>query len=250
MAENTGENSDPAFDIQVPKASPREEVESAKILFQEGLLEEAKRILHRVLISHPSFGRAKRLLQEIRNSELDLLLNRSTSSSPDRFRIEDPEAILRKLGSDLGILVDREAGSIDPKRENWSHSPPLQPRERFDLAVAFFEMDCFRDAVRELEEALRQVRLENSILDELGISMVALQAESLICMEEAFEAKMFLAPILNESEISHELKLPLYYLAARSEEMLGARIEAKAWLEKVMEIDPLFRDANFRIRLL
>ena len=250
MSENTGEKSKPAFDLQVPKASAGDEVESAKILFQEGLLDEAKRILHRVLISHPSYGKASRLLEQIRNSELDQLLNRPGSRASDRRKPEDPAKIARRLEADLGITLEQESGSIDPARENWVHGGSLLPRERFDLAIAFFEMGCLRDVIRELEEAIRQVRLESSILDETGVSMVALLSESLILLERAFEAKMFLAPVLNEPEISHETKLPLYYIAARSEELLGAKKEAKAWLEKVMEIDPLYRDANFRIRLL
>ena len=250
MSENKGENSKSAFDIQMPKASAGDEVESAKILFQEGLLDEAKRILHKVLISHPSYGRATRLLQEIRGAELDHLLNRSGSKGTDRRKPEDPAKILRKLEADLGLTLEQDLSAINPAQENWVHSGALLPVERFDLAIAFFEMGCFRDVIRELEEALRQVRLENSILDETGVSMVALLAESLISLQEAFEAKMFLAPILSEPEISHETKLPLYYLAARSEELLGGRKEARAWLEKVLEIDPLYRDANFRIRLL
>jgi tetratricopeptide (TPR) repeat protein len=249
VAENKGENSKSDFDLQVPKSSARDEVESAKILFQEGLLDEAKKTLHRILISHPAYSRASKLLKEIQKTELNHILNRSQASS-DRRKMEDPERILRKLEADLGISIESRSAVLDPAHENWTHSMELSSQERFDLGIAFFEMGCFRDADRELAEALRIFRVENSSLDESGVSIVALRAESLIRLEEAFEAKMFLAPILNEPEISHELKLPLYYLAARSEELLGARVEAKAWLQKVMDIDPLFRDANFRIRLL
>ncbi len=250
MADNTGEKPESKFDLQLPKPSAKDEVESAKILFQEGLLDEAKRLLHRVLISSPSYSRASRLLKDIQKAELDLILNRSQSLSVDRKKLEDPEGILRKLEADLGITIEEQSGAFNPTQENWIHTMELGPRERFDLAVGFFEMGCFRDADRELMEALRQVRLQNSSLDEAGVSIVALRAEALIRLENAFEAKMFLAPILNEPEISHELKLPLYYLAGLAEEILGSRAEAKAWFEKVVEIDPLFRDANFRIRLL
>jgi tetratricopeptide (TPR) repeat protein len=249
VADNTGENSNSDFDLRVPKPSARDEVESAKILFQEGLLDEAKKILHRIIISHPSYAKASMLLKEIQKTELDHILNRSHASS-DRKKLEDPENILRKLEADLGISIDSRMVALDSTQEHWIHSMELGSRERLDLAIAFFEMGCYRDADRELIEALRIFRVENSSLDESGVSIVALRAESLIRLEEAFEAKMFLAPILNEPEISHELKLPLYYLAARSEELLGGRAEAKAWLQKVMDIDPLFRDANFRIRLL
>ncbi len=250
MAENTKEKSNPDFDLQVPKASAKDDVESAKILVQEGLLDEAKRLLHRVLITHPSYSRASKLLKEIQKTELDQILNRSRGYGSERKKLEHPDRVLKKLEADLGISLEGAADGLDPKKENWIHGVSLDFRERFDLAIAFYEMGCYRDADREAAEALRQYRVENSSLDETGVSIVALRAETLIRLEEAFEAKLFLMSILNEPEISHELKLPLYYLAARSEEMTGGYAEAKAWLQKVMDIDPLFRDANFRIRLL
>jgi len=250
VAENTGKNQNTPFDIQVPKPSAKDEVESAKILMQEGLLDEAKRLLHRVLISNPNYSRANQMLKEIQKIELDHLLNRSSNSSGGRRKIENPDEVIRKLESDLEIELSRKGSDFDPARENWNPIEALSIQGAFDLAVAFFEMGCFRDAVRELDGALRRVRQEQSSLDEVGIAIVVLQAECQIELDEAFEAKVFLAPILNEPELSHEAKLPLYYLAGRAEQALGYRAEAKAWYEKVIGIDPLFRDTHFRIRVL
>lgn len=250
MSENTEEKPNPHFDIQEPKLSAKDEVESAKILVSEGLWDEAKRILHRVLISNPSYARAQSLLKEIQKTELDQILNRSQPSGSSGRRLDDPSRVLQRLERDLGIDFSANEHGMDPKQENWFHQTELSSIEGFDLAIAFFEMGCFRDCVRELELALKKVRVQETVLDDHGVAIVALKAEALLLMGEAFDAKVFLAEILIEPEISHESKLPLYYLAGRCEEALGWEGEARAWYLKVIEIDPMFRDANFRIRVL
>ena len=250
MAENTEENASSKFSIQESKPTPDDDVESAKILFQEGLFDEAKKLLHQVLMRNPRFTRATSLLDEIRNEELNLILNRSSTLRGGRKPPEDPEAVIRKLEKDLGMDLISDKQALDPAVENWAHGHRESPEQAFDLAVAFFEMGCFRDAVIELEETLRAIRIARTELGELGVAAAALYAESLIELKEAFSAKSFLMPVLNELELNHEAKIPLFYMVGRAEELLGNAHDAKSWYNKVIEADPFFRDANFRVRVL
>ena len=250
MAENTEESENPKFSIQELKVSLDDDVESAKILFQEGLFDEAKKVLHQVLIRHPLFTRASQLLDEIRNEELNLILNRSSTLRGGKKPPEDPEAIIRKLEKDLGMDFGSSEGNFDPAVENWSHQNRDSPEQAYDLGVAFFEMGCYRDAMIELEEAIRRIRISRTELGDLGVAAAALYSESLIQLKEAFSAKSFLLPILNELELTHESKIPLFYLVGRAEELLGNSADAKSWYRKALEVDPFYRDAHFRIRVL
>ena len=250
MAENSGKFSNEKFSIQCTPPTPDEDVASARILFQEGLFEEAKKLLHRVLIQLPGYASAQKLLSEINQVELDRLLQYPLRKSKENVALENPDRVIEKLERDLGLGPSGGAGNFDPGRENWIHPRGSNVQEAYDLGVAFFEMGCYRDALRESAQALKQIRVKNSDLGELGVAIAVLSAESHLALGEAFETKTFLLPILSELEISHESKIPLYYLMALAEERLGYRIEARAWLEKVIEADPLYRDAQFRIRLL
>ncbi len=250
MAENTNENMPSGFSIQEPKPGPDEDVDSAKILLQEGLLEESKKLLHRVLIHHPGFTRAVELLGAVHSEELRRILNRSGSSRAGEGIREDPDAIIRSLEKDLGMSFFDEGGGFDPSRENWSHSHRESPVQAYDLGVAFFEMGCYRDAMVELEDALRCVRILRTELGELGVAAAALLGECMVALGDGFAAKSFIMSVVNEPELGHEAKIPLFYVAGRAEELLGNPSGAKAWFRKVLEVDPFFRDAGFRIRLL
>ena len=250
MAENTKENPESVESIRDPKPTADEEVDSARILFQEELFDEAKKLLHQVLIRHPHFSRAKTLLSEIQASELNALLNRNMMRRVAVKPLESPELVLRKLEKDLGLLLQDPEKGIDPALENWNHETRESPRDAFDLGVAFFEMGCYRDAIVELKEVLKRVRIERTELGELGVAAAALCAEAMIELNEGFEAKSFLLPILNEPELNHETRIPLFYLVGRADELLGNPGEARLWFKRVVEADPLFRDAGFRIRLL
>jgi len=250
VAENTNENAGSRFSIQEPAATPDEDVDSAKILLQEGLLEESKKLLHKVLIHHPGFVRAVELLDAVRAEELNLILNRTGTLRGTKGRPENPDAVIRSLEKELGVSLTGVEGGLDPGRENWVHSQRESPQQAFDLGVAFFEMGCYRDAIAELENALRSVRILQTELGELGVAAAALCAECMVGLGEGFAAKSFLLPVVNEPELGHEAKIPLFYMMGRAEEILGNQADAKAWFKKVVEVDPFFRDAGFRVRIL
>ncbi|MBC7395954.1 MAG: hypothetical protein H7333_00805 [Bdellovibrionales bacterium] len=233
------------FSLEVTRLAPDDEVESAKILVQEGLIEEAKKLLFQILFLKPKHKKARTLLSQIQEKEEQQLLSHHSSYIRKKVLVEDPHDIIQKLNHDLGLNLDTQ--SFDPSAENWHINAELSPRERYDLAVAFFEMGCFKDSMRELKYAEKAVRLEQTFLGEFGVAVVALYSECLVELDHTFEAKAYLEPILSEPDLKLEEKLILFYVMARIEESLGNTPSARGWFQKVIEVDQSFRDAQFRL---
>ena len=234
--------------------SINDELESAKILIQENLFEEAKHILFRMLtrINDPqslSHRRAKELLLKIETIELNELMTKVSRANPTK-NIEDSTSIITQLEKDLKLNSFEEE---EPLMENelWNvNESPTTAVGLFDLAVAFYEMGCFGDALRELRRAEKKIRIEESFLGELGVSVVALYAQTLVKLNQPFNAKIYLEPILLEPDLPHEQKIILYYTMGLTAQALEEKSNAKGWFQKVVASDPDFKDVQQRIRLL
>lgn len=245
MPENTKESADSSLGL------PDDEVESAKILLREGLVEEAKRTLYRTIGYHPHHVGAKKFLKQIQDLESKALFQQPAKKVTER--ISDPDAVIQKLELDLGLEpVLGEAALVDEQlvEQRWSVSGELSDTERFDLAVAFYEMGCYGDALRELERLERKVRIESSFLSTFGVSVIALKAQCWVGASRPFDAKMFLEPILAEPELKHEDKLTLYYCMGICEQSLGNAELALGWYQKIFSLNQDFQDIRFRIRQL
>lgn len=231
-----------------------DDLESARILIQENLLDESKRILFRMLTrisdtNSISYRRAREMLSQIEKIELDELMNKAPRGKRTP-RVEDPTRLIHSLEKDLSMEpIDSEMPIMEV--EQWSVvGERLPAREHLDLAVAFFEMGCYGDAIRELKKAEKRIRIEETFLGELGVSIVALQAQALIELGQPFDARIYLEPILLESDIPHEQKIILYYTMGLAEQALENKISAKAWLQKVKDTEPNFKDVEQRLRHL
>ena len=247
MPENTKQKPTNPFSLEVTRVTTYDELQSAKILFQEGLLEEAKKKLYQILIASPNYARAEELLSQIQAHELKGLLSKSVSSSrAQKIRTEDSAQIIDQLNTDLGLELNLQG--CNPEQENWVAHADLRPREHYDLGVAFFEMGCFRDAIRELKSAEKKIRMEQTFLGELGVSVVALSSEALVNLGRAYEAKAFLEPVLSEPDLKREEKNVLFYVMGLVEESLGNINDAKGWFQKVFDLEPDFRDTRFRLK--
>ena len=230
----------------------RDELESAKILIQEDLLEEAKKTLFRLLtkIQHQTaeYGRAKEMLLQIEEMELEKIINQPTRLKS--LKIDDVTKVIEQLDGDLRL--DAFSNEVDVNSEMWSVQRIEEGtvQEHLDLGVAFFEMGCFYDAIRELTKAEKKIRIESTFLGEKGVSVVALLAQARLRAGHAFQAKLYLEPILLEDDIHHEQKIILYYTMGLVEQALGENMAAKGWFQKVQAEDPLFKDVQQRIQFL
>ena len=211
MSENTKQKVLNQPSLDATRVTRESELQSAKILFQEGLLDEAKKKLYQILIAAPNYTPAHDLLKLIQDGEVKGLLSQSVPNQrAKKIKVEDTDGIIQKLNADLGLGLD--VRDFDPERENWITGVDLSSREHYDLGVAFFEMGCYRDAVRELKTSERKIRVEQTFLGELGVAVVALYSESLVKLERGFEAKSYLEPILSEPDLNQEEKNVLFYV--------------------------------------
>jgi tetratricopeptide (TPR) repeat protein len=216
-----------------------------------------------LIVNHPGFESARSLLKQIEDLELKKIFGptRRVRKPP---KIERAELIIDSLERDLGISTQNQTTEEDIaetdmiRAERWvaslkfaaDSSHELTPQERFDLGIAFFEMDCHADALRELGRAEKKIRIEESFLGSLGVAIVALSVECMIKLGSVFEAKAYLEPVLVEADLKHEDKLALYYSMGLVEEELGHIASAVGWYQKVARTDADHRDVRRRIRYL
>lgn len=249
MAENTKQTPPQVTSLEPTRVSIEDEFQSAEILFREGLTEEAKKKLFHILFSSPHNRAAQELLSRIHKTELEVLLSqRIPTTRPIRSDPEDIEQVIEKLNTDLELGLHSK--DFDPDRENWATKVNVSARGHYDLGVAFFEMGCFRDSIRELKSCERKVRIEQTFLGELGVAAVALYSECLILLGQAYDVKSQLPSILNEPDLKHEEKLALFYVMARALESLGERDAARGWFQRVIDVDAEFRDSSARMNKL
>ena len=249
MSDNSNQKQPEKHSIEITRINALDELQSAKILFQEGLLEESKKKLYQILIGMPAYQSAQDLLKQIQSQELKGLLSQSLSlSRPKKIPTEDASRIIQKLNEDLGLNLDIKA--FDADRENWIHPINLNAKEHYDVGVAFFEMGCYRDAARELRAAEKKIRMEQTFLGELGVSVAALYSETLVLLGSPYDAKVFLEPILAEPDLKLEEKNVLFYVMGLALESLGQLKQSKSWYQKVYAIDPGFRDTEFKLKQL
>ena len=233
------------FSLAPPPPSIEDEYESARILIREGLLEEAKKTLFKIITHHQKVDIARVLLKEIEELELKELLK--DSSKKKSTSTEDQNELIAALDRDLGLKLKDYQGESDQKQK-WVELNHLTIQAYFDLGIGYYEMGCFGDAFRELSKAVNKIRMNQSVLGEMGLMSVALVAHCLIELGRPYEAKSYLDPVLLEPEIKHEDKIVIYYAMGLAEEALGNKTVARGWFQKTVEIDVDYKDASYRLR--
>lgn len=245
------------FALSETKVISEEDVENARILVREGLVEEAKKVLYRVLGYKPGLRAAQELLKQIEAIELkDLFRDHpSPSARKPSSAIEDIDRLIETLDRDLGLGLNEVGPTTDAQKEIWNAAVngatgELDAKARFDLGVAFFEMGCYADALRELYRAEKKIRIAETFLGETGLAAVSLIGQCLVHLDRAYEAKAYLEPVLTEPDLRHEDKLVLYYAMGMIEYALENPKQALGWYQKISEADPDFKDVQLKVRQL
>lgn len=223
-------------------SSPQDEVESAKILFQEGLVDEAKKTLFRVLSSVQNFSPAQKLLNEIQAKELEEIFkssdgNAMKSGTPQasidrRAKARTPtlETVLAELEEDLGFSIEDKLQS--PTSGVFSPLFGMSDRQRLDIAVGYFEMQCYEDALRELR------------LVPATISVRMLIAKCLAAQGKLEESKLTLSSMLHSEELELFEKTALFYEYASIAYATGDIALARSYFEKILIMDPNYKDVK------
>jgi tetratricopeptide (TPR) repeat protein len=261
--------------------SVEDQLESARILQSEGLIDDAKRSLRRLLIADPRNASARQALQAIHEQELRGLLD---GSQIERMGLgsagrasRDAEEIERRREprDDVVDILDREFSlGISSEAERQMREPGegfdrvlsdmetalagCAGRDRIDVGIAFLEMGSpnvaehhFRAACGFFQrQAQNEAEGEGAVENRrLLIASTALLAHSQLSTGHALEAlytlqealKSFSTAALSIGEVE------LLYLMGRATEAIGRREEALVWYGKVLEAEPGYRDAAFRM---
>ena len=244
---------------------------SAKILVDEGLIEDAKKILHRILIIDSSNKMALEAINRIQKEELKYLLRedatrqRTPQRKPQRkqeIQEVDPEKLMRKLDQDLGlgifaqnfpVALASDLSLFQNPEEMAAFSLKLEKnlvganiQDWVDLGIAFLEMDFYQIAARLFTGVCRKI--DSEMQRDQSISATSLLALSLILLGRPFEAISKLQPLLRDGEIKADQKIEIYYLMGRTYESLDKSEFALHFYHQVMEIDACYRDVKYRVR--
>lgn len=231
-------------------------LQTADILQGEGLFEDAKKILRRILRAHPGQHAATHKLEEIQKKELHQILE-ETPSRGNLNKVEDghfseinADEVMQNLDRDLSLGVCAVATTLFPSKaqmESFAYKldgdlRAFSSRDRMDIGIAFLEMSLFDLAIRQFRAAAR---------DQLWlVASSSLLAYSLILSDRPFEAVLTLEPLLEDSELKQEEKTDLMYLMARAYERLQKKSMARRWYEQVLLMQRDYRDVEHRLRFL
>ncbi len=238
------------FSIQPEPETPDRIVEDARILVEEFLIDEAKKKLFQVLRVDPTHLGAVALLSEIRMRELDELQHEG--AVPDRRKnarpLESSVAVIRKLEKDFGFSAEPHHSPREVFRVSTDQT--MQGLDRFDLMIAFFEMDCLADALREARRIERDLLMVQGDLGIHGLVIKEIEGRSLLSLNQPFEAQLVVLEALQATEYDLEQKLSLMVLAAEIEEALENWSGALGWYTRILQKDVNYRDIAQRYKVL
>ena len=241
-----------------------EQVSSAEILISEGLIDEAKKLLRRVILQDAEKYSARKLLDQIHELELKQIFG--TGPAP-RYRkkaepnssgldLIDSEQIMRNLDRDLDLGIFDDAETPEPSLASLSlfkNPKALEefadkidvdyvgaaPRDRLDLGIAFTEMGLYELAIRQFRAAQKSA--------DFTFPATALLAYVVILGGRAYEALLTMESTLGDSDLSPLEKLEVVYLSGRANENLKRFELAIQWYREVHSIDPDYRDHRERL---
>jgi tetratricopeptide (TPR) repeat protein len=233
-----------------------EQFENAKILANEGFIEDAKKLLRKILISDPKHGPARQHLQQILDREMnDLLADRDTAvKRPQLFERKGKNARTTQItGEEVLRELEQDLGLSDGNRENpvatvQADVKGTSETDRIDLGIAFIEMGLYEQAISHLHAAIELIERSDTPDHLQKISATALLARAFLLAQRPYDAIHLLHAIARDAEIAPQDKVEFFYLMGIAYEQAGDRKAALPWFEKVRDLNPRYRDIQERLR--
>lgn len=238
--------------------SAEDQLATAKILINEGLFEDAKKTLRKILIRDPDHQAASQALKDVQDNELRELLSgrEPVTRKPRIFEREGAESRGPELSSEQ-VLQELESSLGDPPERRDTRDEPIVSQEsiqdltvsdRVDLGIAFMEMGAYEKAAEIFRTALHFIDVLTPEGQAKNIATNVLLARAYLDSDRSFEAIQVLHALVRNDEISTTDKVEFFYLMGLAHEMRKERKVALSWYGKVREIDPHFRDIRERLR--
>jgi tetratricopeptide (TPR) repeat protein len=239
-------------------------LESAKILIREGFADDAKKILHKVLILDPGNAMASQTLNEIHELELKQIFGSGEArrrvfepKAADFLSDVDSEVLMRKLDQDLDLGLSRPFSLFDDQDQLDSYCTRIEndlsraqalPQDWIDLGIGFLEMDLYSISTRLFEGACRKLESNSSEPDKKILSSSCLLALSQILAGKPFEAVSCLQPLVRDSGFERGGHLEIFYLLGRAYELMGRLDLGAYYYQQVAKVDPVYRDIDHRLK--
>jgi tetratricopeptide (TPR) repeat protein len=251
-ADGSAPAQEPDANMELPL---EEELANGEILFNEQIFGEAKKVLRRVLRRAPGNVKAKDLLLQIQNREIQELLsdNRVSQKLRGESTTQDPGVndVIASLEKDLRLNLDK---SDAPAVSLFADAPAeaaymrqvrkavdgLQPRDAMDMGIAHMEMGLYGPAKEIFEELIKY--------DEFKISGMYLLCTSLIHGGQCVEATIRLEPLVRDLTMPENYKADFLYLMGQAFESLGESLKAREYYRRVSHINPRYRDVLDKMR--
>ncbi len=235
-----------------------DELKNAEILIHEGLLIQAKKILHRLLIGFPGDAQVKSQLESLQKLELDQALDVGARQSNDQkknqrlwistFGSLNPELLLSDLERDFS---DK---NIKLEKLTWPSEQVFSSKDRVDLAIALIQAQSYENALLVLEPLITVFQPDSPGFVDNGnhcFQAKCLAAEIYLEIQDPLKAQFLLDDLLQtQSDLLEDESISVFYLLGRVQEAMGVSSVAKYWYEKAVVLDALFRDTLSRLRRL
>jgi tetratricopeptide (TPR) repeat protein len=211
------------------------EIEEARFLFEQGLLEEAREALLKALEGFPGEPRAEELLAKVEQR-----LNGTTGSHPPAEHVEELKDVLEEipLSQSSGRVELNEI--LNQFRKSVSETvSPGDARTHFDLGCAYRDMGLYNDAVNEFNLAMTNEEIELKALNMIAVCHLE--------NKEYDKAINTFKKALYYDEITPEQTLDFLYEIGLAYEVLGDPDEALYYLRKVGKKHPGYRDIDVHL---
>lgn len=223
------------------------------------MVDDAKRILRRILIADPKNLSARQELQKIQEQELKRLLDADSVARASRTsRPAKPQGpslseaeLIESLDRDLSLGIisgDIKTSGTGENLDRFLADMEMAMvgsvgKDRIDLGIAFLEMDSPEVAIHHFKIARRTFEAQEKP-DTLQLqASIALLAQAYLSAKKPLEALLLL-----QEAVKGGLCAEYLYLMGRACESLGKRDEALLWFAKTKEIDGNYRDVEERLR--
>ncbi|MCM2321651.1 MAG: hypothetical protein NDJ90_00135 [Oligoflexia bacterium] len=247
-----------------------DQLQSAKILLNEGFPEEAKKVLRRILLADPKHAPTRKLLADIHELELKQIFGETRqrpsfggAKAEPVLSGADADDVLRTLDHDLelGIFSETAGRAVapfnlvpgSPELREYAENlegelKDLSAQDRIDLGVAFLEMGLPELAIRQFKAAISLRLRESPEPDTPFLAATALLAHACIQAGQPFEATMIIQGVLQDSDVPLTQKLEFFYQMGRACEAMRKTEVAADWYDQARAIDPHHRDLQTRPR--
>ncbi len=230
---------------------------NAKILMSEGLLEDAKKTLRRVLRMDPPNLSARARLEEIQGIEIKKILGSAEGTAggfvhqknKPATKADDADLVCAALERDLGPspTVEEKFFNSDEERSHFMRRIEVAcngagAQDRLDLGIGMLEMEFYDAAIALFRAASRD--------ESLARKSRALLATAWVAQGKGFEAMIEIEGLIADQSITPEEKVDFGYLAGRAQEILGNAGSAVRWYRATLQIEPHYRDAAERLEKL